>query len=247
MALPTADYPRRPVFRAGTARWPYRILAVDSATGPASAVSPAAFAEAGIELTAFRDGASALLCMSAEDPAAILAPTEMLGVDFACFIETVVEFSAVPVIVGLTSEPGSQERAYQALGKGARALIALPAEREQLTALAQQVAARRSAFTVPRSYKHLSMDPSAHRAEMDGVPVNLSPIEFRALALLLEFAPNLVSQENFVEALSSGEHRMTTHHVKRVISRLRARLAATAPDKPDLIETVRSCGYRLRG
>jgi DNA-binding response OmpR family regulator len=244
MAVHTAEHPRRPVFSTGAARWPYRVVAVDAASGPA-AVPAETLTDAGIELATFRDGASALLRMSAEDPAAILAPTEMLGVDFGYFIDSVLELSAVPVIVGLTGQPGSQHRAYQALDKGARALIALPAEREQLSALTQQFAGRRSSFAVPLTYRQFRMDPAAHRVEVDGHPVNLSPIEFAAMALMLERAPSLVPQEHFREVLS-GDRPMTVGHLKRVISRLRARLASVAPDQPDFIETVRSCGYRLR-
>ena len=245
MAVHTAEHPRRPVFHTGAARWPYRVVAVDAASGPASAVPAEALTDAGIELATFRDGTSALLCMSAEDPAAVLAPTEMVGVDFTCFIDAVLEFSAVPVIVGLTGAPGSQDRAYQALDKGARALIALPVEWEQLSALTQQFAGRRSSFAVPLTYNQFRMEPAAHRVEVDGHPVNLSPIEFAAMALLLERAPSLVPQEHFLGALS-GDRPMTVGHLKRVISRLRARLASVAPDQPDFIETVRSCGYRLR-
>lgn len=236
---------RRPVFGEGVARWPYRILAVDSTTGPASSVPADFLLDAGIEISPFADGASALICMSSEDPAAILVPTEMLGVDFTYFVETVTQLCSVPVIVGLTNEPGSQERAYQALEIGARALTVLPAGLEQLTSLTQQLGVRRSGFVTRSQHALVAIDPEAHRVEVDGKAVHLSAVELGALKVLVEAAPHVVLNQEFVRLLSANRP-MTLDNLKRVISRVRVKLAAAAPDQPDLIETVRSLGYRLR-
>jgi len=240
-----ASYDRRPVFGAGTARWPYRVVAVDPAAGPGSTTSSPPLRDAGIEVVPFADGASALLCLSAQDPAAVLAPTEMLGVDFGYFVESVTELSSLPVIIGLTDDPGSHRRAYQALDQGARALVPLPAEREQLSTILHQLGLRRAEICTPRTHHAISLDPGAHRVEVAGVRVSLSPVEFAALAQLMALAPKVVSREEFAAVLY-GDRELTSSHLNRIICHLRAKLGAAAPGQPDLIETVRFFGYRLR-
>lgn len=244
MAVDTSHHHRRPTFSLGSPRWPYRVVAVEPTTGGA-VVATSALTAMGIDFRSFPDGAAALLCMSAEDPAAVLAPTEMLGVDFAYFINTVAQFCDVPLIVGLTADPDSHQRACWALDRGARGLVALPAEPDQLSSLIQQFGAKLSAFASPIQHGLISLDAHAHRVGVGGVAVNLTPTEFTALGHLMESAPAIVSSNEFSEVLSI-DHRMTANHVKRVISRLRYKLSTAAPGHPDFIDTVRSLGYRLR-
>lgn len=244
MAISIAPGDRPHVFSAGLARWPYRVLAVEAGSPVLPPLSEDGLSDAGIELTVFRDGASALMCMSTEDPAVVLAPTEIRGVDFLCFVETVLKFSTVPVIVGVTSDQGSQERAYEAIRRGAHGLIALPAEPNQILTLTQRFAAPRSAFSAPRTFGSISLDPQAHRVEAGGAPVSLSVVEFAVLERLMRAAPAMVAKEDLME-IDVGDGRLTLQHLRSVIYRLRGKLAAAAPDQPDCIEAVRPLGYRL--
>ena len=245
MAVQIAHDDRRHIFSAGVARWPYRILTVEATTSPVSAVDADQLSDVGIELATFRDGASALMCMSAEDPAVVLAPTEIPGVDFHYFIESILKFSTVPLIIGLTSDQGSKERAAEALRRGAHGLIALPAGLDQMCALTKRIAAPRSAFSAPRTFRSISMDPQAHRVEVNEIPVNLSLVEFAVLTRLMLAAPGVVTKDELIE-VAVGDGKLTHNHLKSVISRLRAKLAEAATDQPDFIETVRALGYRLR-
>jgi DNA-binding response OmpR family regulator len=246
MSVNVAQPDRRHVFSAGLARWPYRILAIETSTSPVSALTGDELSDVGIELATFPDGASALMCMSVEDPAVVLAPTEIPGVDFHCFVDTILKFSTVPVIVGLTRDQGSRERAGEAIRRGAHGLIALPAGLDQMCALTKRIATPRSAFSAPRTFRFISVDPQAYRVEVSGVPINLSLVEFAVLRRLLQAAPAVVTKDELVEVDVVGNGKLTLNHLKRVIGRLRAKLAAAAPDQPDIIETVRAFGYRLR-
>jgi DNA-binding response OmpR family regulator len=244
MAVSTGPGDRRQIYSAGLARWPYRILAVETGS-PVSTVLEDRLSEAGVELSVFPDGASALMCMSTEDPAVVLAPTEIHGVDFLCFVETVLKLSTIPVIVGLTSDQGSTERAYEAMRRGAHGLMALPAEPGQIVALTQRFAAPRSAFSAPRTFGLISIDPQAHRVEVSGTPVNLSVVEFAVLNRLMVAAPAMVTKEDLME-VDVGDGHLTLQHLRSVIYRLRAKLTAAAPNQPECIEAVRPFGYRLQ-
>jgi hypothetical protein len=50
----------------------------------------------GIDLRPYADGPSALLGLMAEDPAAVLAPTDLIGVDFENFVRAIVAWSDIP-------------------------------------------------------------------------------------------------------------------------------------------------------
>lgn len=245
MAVNLDHVDRRQIFSAGFARWPYRILAVEATTSPVSTVEADQLGDLGIELVTFSDGASALMCMSVEDPVVVLAPTEIPGVDFDYFVEAILKFSTIPVIVGLTSDQGSNERAAEAMRRGAHGLIALPAGLDQMCALTKRIASPRSAFSAPRTFGSISMDPQAYRVEVSGVPVNLSLVEFAVLTRLMLAAPGVAIKEELME-VEVGDGHLTHNHLKSVISRLRTKLAEAAPDQPDFIETVRALGYRLR-
>ena len=85
----------------GAIRWPYRVVAVESPSGMLTRSGYDHLLANGIDLRPYADGPSALLGLMAEDPAAVLAPTDLIGVDFENFVRAIVAWSDIPVIVGL--------------------------------------------------------------------------------------------------------------------------------------------------
>src|SRR5215207_9030568 len=104
----------------GGIRWPYRVIAIESPSRLLTCSSQDHFLASGIDLRPYADGASALLGLMAEDPAAVLAPTDLIGVDFLRFVRAIVAWSDIPVIIGLTDDEESRQRAFRALEAGAR-------------------------------------------------------------------------------------------------------------------------------
>jgi hypothetical protein len=99
----------------GGIRWPYRVIAVESPSRTLAPCGPDRLLASGIDLRQYPDGPSALLNLMAEDPGAVLAPTDLIGVNFLRFVRTIVGRSDIPVIIALTGDEESHQHAFHGL------------------------------------------------------------------------------------------------------------------------------------
>lgn len=230
--------------RVGSLRWPYRVVAVESASRPLTHTAHPTLLDHGIDLHPYVDGPAALLALMEEDPAAILAPTDLIGVDFGRFVAAVVAWSDVAVIVGLTDHPDSHAHAYAALEAGARGLVALPFVPAQLASSLQHLGYTNTTAAGLR-YGNLELDRQGHQARLSGTPVQLSPREFSLLELLLREAPRVVTLAEIGTALGEATSPGDESRVRKSVQILRRKLAPAQPGEQHVIESVRGLGYRL--
>jgi DNA-binding response OmpR family regulator len=175
----------------GAIRWPYRVIAVESPAGALTRSSHDDLLASGIELRPYADGPSALLGLMAEDPAAVIAPTDLIGVDFQCFIGAIVAWTDIPVIIGLTKDEESQRRAFHGLDAGARGLLWLPFDSDQLTSAIRHLGLTRTESAAILQYGSIELDTQAHRVRVSGREVHLAPREFALVQYLVAEAPRL--------------------------------------------------------
>jgi two-component system phosphate regulon response regulator PhoB len=83
---------------------------------------------------------------------------------------------------------------------------------------------------------------SEHRVSLDGMPVELTPTEFKLLLTLAERRGRVQSRSHLLETVWDAAPDIQTRTVDMHVQRLRGKLGAAG----DLIETVRGFGYRLR-
>ncbi len=88
----------------------------------------------------------------------------------------------------------------------------------------------------------LVVDRSALTVSVDGEPVEVTPIEYRLLLLLLERRGRVQSRPHLLESVWQAQPDLQTRTVDMHVKRLRAKLGRAG----DLIETVRGFGYRFR-
>ena len=226
--------------------WPYRVLTVDSPTCPITHTAHTVLLRHGIDLRPFSDAAGALLGLQAEDPAAVLAPTDMKGVDFLVFVRAVTSWSDAAVLVGLTPGSESPRMAVEALDLGAHGLLGLPFEHTQLASALHNLGLRRIGRADTVRYGPISLDRAAHLITVAGAALALSPKELHLLECLLTEAPRVVPTAELVEALGAGPDGQIPRAVRTYVRRLRCKLDALYPSKPPCrIENVRALGYRL--
>jgi two-component system response regulator RegX3 len=198
----------------------------------------------GIELRGYPDGASALVNLTDENPAAVLVPTDLPGVDLLHFVQAVVAKSAAPVIVGSGAGPESYDLAYRALDAGARTLIAAPFSPDQLALTIQHVDMRyRPSATVVRG--PIILDHDRHSVVVAGTARYCSPREFLLLEYLLKVAPRVVPVEELAVIIGQQPGAAGAARVRRCVQRLRHALDAGRPGQPSLIESIHGSGYRL--
>ena len=90
----------------------------------------------------------------------------------------------------------------------------------------------------------LTMDLLRREVRRDNVPISLQPREFRVLEELMRNAERAVTRTMLLERVWGFHFDPQTNIVETHISRMRAKL--NEGDKPDLIETLRGVGYRMK-
>ncbi|TFD31997.1 response regulator transcription factor [Cryobacterium cryoconiti] len=230
----------------GAVRWPIRVLMIgsDANLGQESSTD---LLRQGIELHPYSEGAAALLGLSQEEPAAIIAPTDMRGVEILQFIDAVSAWADVPVIVGVAGDTESYELAFHALEHGARALLALPFTAQSLADTLHQLGAYGPRLGDPAltlTVGPIILEPQAFRVKVDGKFVALTPREFQLLKYLMNETPRVVTAEE----LTAGHGIYDDGSVagtRVALGRLRKKLQTASPEAASVLETVRGLGYRV--
>ena len=95
-------------------------------------------------------------------------------------------------------------------------------------------------------YDHggLSVDLAAHRVQLAGQPVHLTPTEFKLLARLVRQAGQVVTHRQLLADVWGPEHTEQTHYLRLYMAQLRAKLEAEPAD-PRVLLTEPGVGYRL--
>ena len=88
----------------------------------------------------------------------------------------------------------------------------------------------------------ITVDRAALTVSVDGSPVELTPIEYRLLLLLLERRGRVQSRPHLLESVWQAQPDIQTRTVDMHVKRLRTKLGRAG----DVIETVRGFGYRVR-
>lgn len=244
MALQTSPHDRPTLVSVAALRWPYRVLSVNSPSG-LTLNTHASLLHHGIDLHPYADGASALLSLTTEDPAAILAPTDMEGVDLVRFVGAVVAWSEVPIIIGLRSDAASYDLAYQALDRGARALLALPFLPEQLASAVQHLGLKHTGSALPLSFGPVTLDRDTHQVVVSGTPLHFSPREFLLVEHLLNEAPRVVSIDEIATVIGNSPGVSNAVRVRKYVEKVRRKIDGLRPGQPSIVQTVRGLGYRL--
>jgi two-component system OmpR family response regulator len=89
----------------------------------------------------------------------------------------------------------------------------------------------------------LELDEETHEAWRDGVPVRLSPTEFRLLRHFMLNAGRVLSKTQILDSVWNGEWRTDVGLVESYVSYLRRKIDATEPRH---LHTLRGVGYILR-
>jgi len=141
-----------------------------------------------------------------------------------------------PPVLVLTAR-GSWSEKVEGIDAGADDYLAKPFRMEELLARLRSIirrsAGRPSSVVTVGS---LSLDERAKRVTVDGVPVDLSAMEYRLLAYLVLRRGEVVTQQELVENVY-GDDEQTTNSIEVLVGRLRRKIGA------QWIETRRGFGY----
>jgi DNA-binding response OmpR family regulator len=141
-----------------------------------------------------------------------------------------------PVIV-LTAR-GSWSERVDGIDAGADDYLPKPFRMEELMARLRALVRRAGGRADPLiETGPLRLDPRTRQVSVNGIPVQLTPLEYRLLHYLLHQRGRVVSQGELSENLYTHDSERDSNAIEALIGRLRRKL------KIDLIETRRGFGY----
>ena len=156
------------------------------------------------------------------------------------------EKSDVPVVM-LTAKSQSVDKVV-GLELGADDYITKPFDTKELLARIRAIL-RRFARQEGRGQDgvlklgSLELDPNGYTVTKDGEPLELTPTEFKILALLMRRPGRAFTRTQISEAVSTSSHYLASRYIDVHISRLRHKIEQD-PKAPRVIQTVPSVGYR---
>jgi DNA-binding response OmpR family regulator len=197
------------------------------------------------------DGVNALQIHSTEQPALVILDWMLPELDGLEVLRRLRQASPTPVLM-LTARGDETDRVV-GLELGADDYLTKPFSMRELVArvrallrraeLVQQILQADQDVAGDRlSYCRLDLDPQAHLATLDGIQLELSPIEFALLHLLLRSPGRAFSRVYLLDTIWGETYVGGDRSVDNTILRLRKKLGSLG----EAIETVWGIGYRLR-
>jgi DNA-binding response OmpR family regulator len=197
---------------------------------------------AGYDVATATDGRAALRVFHTTSADLVVLDLSMPELDGFETLERLRDLSDVPVIL-LTARGGEIDK-VRGFRAGADDYVVKPFGRQELLARIEACLRRSPETTHVENYDDgaLSIDYAQRLVICRGLPIRLTPLEFRLLCCLVEHAGKVLSAEQLVEQVWGHAGGVSRDQVKLYVSYVRKKLGQAGGFAP--IETVRGFGYR---
>ncbi len=201
------------------------------------------FRGAGYAVETAQDGRAALRAFHARPCDLVILDLSMPELDGFQTLERIRDLSDVPVIL-LTARSGEIDK-VRGFRAGADDYVVKPFGRQELLMRVEALLRRAPEPTHLERYEDaaLSIDHAQRLVLCRGLPVQLTPLEFRLLDAFTRHPGQVLSAEQLIEHCWGHEAGASRDQVKLYVSHLRKKLGQ-ASNGFQPIETVRGFGYR---
>ncbi|KYG19106.1 transcriptional regulator [Bradyrhizobium sp. AT1] len=198
-----------------------------------------ALSAAGYVVETVRNGEDAWFRGDTEDYGAIVLDLGLPGMDgLAVLKRWRANGRAMPVLI-LTAR-GSWAERVDGIDAGADDYLAKPFRMEELLARLRSIVRRSVGQASSRIVAgDIELDERQMKVTLRGVPVALSPLEYRLIAFLLRHRGRVVSQQELEENVYGHGEDHESNALEVLVGRVRKKLGA------GLIETRRGFGYLI--
>jgi DNA-binding response OmpR family regulator len=223
-----------------------RILVADDEPAILDAVSYALRA-AGFEVECRSDGESALAAAHEGDYDLVILDVRLPTLSGVEACRRLRAESQVPILM-LTALDAEIDRVL-GLEAGADDYVTKPFSIAELVSRVRAIFRRRDLDRAAHGYTMrrvggISLDLARHKVELDGEPVNLTPSEFKLLALLAADPERVFSRREIMQHLWDSTYVGDVRAADIHVSNLRRKLEPK-PETPRRLVTVRGAGYKL--
>lgn len=199
---------------------------------------------AGYDVITAADGREALQLIRERKPRLVVLDLMLPELDGMAVAREARREMDVPILM-LTARGALADR-IRGLGEGADDYLAKPFAPTEVVARVQAILRRAARVEPPFRLRHadLEIDLERHEVLRSGEALDLSPVEFRLLAALVEAEGRVLSRDRLLDVLS-GPHTdgVLERSVDVYVGRLRSKLGDD-PERPRYVATVRGAGYR---
>jgi two-component system response regulator MtrA len=196
--------------------------------------------QAGFKVTTAADGREGLLQFRQAPFDVVVLDIMLPELDGLEVCRTIRRESQVPIV--FLSARSDTVDVVVGLELGADDYVTKPFELPELVARIRAVLRRATEARGPEviAIADLEIDPGAHEVRRDGEAIPLTATEFRLLLELARRPKQVFTRELLLEQVWNYDYLGDSRLVDVAVQRLRAKIG------PDLLETVRGVGYRLR-
>ena len=208
-------------------------------------VTSIVLASEGYRVLTAEDGVEALRILGREELDLVVLDIMLPRMSGFEVLKKMREHSDVPVVL-LTAKSQSVDKVV-GLELGADDYITKPFDTKELLARIKAILRRFGRDGRGREgllrLGTLELDPNGYTVSRSGETLDLTPTEFKILALLMRRPGQAFTRAQISEAVSTGSHYLASRYIDVHISRLRAKVEHD-PSRPEIIQTVPSVGYR---
>lgn len=187
------------------------------------------------------DGREAVSAVKEQQPDLVLLDLMLPGRDGLEICRDLRSFSDVPIIM-LTARVEEIDRLL-GLELGADDYICKPFSPREVVARVKAIL-RRARSNVDYNNASLRIDEATHHAVFNGVPLDLTPVEFRLLKTLAAAPGRVFSRDRLLDNLYVDHRVVTDRTVDSHIKNLRRKLEQAAPGQVP-IRSIYGVGYKL--
>jgi two-component system, OmpR family, response regulator BaeR len=192
---------------------------------------------AGFETHCLADGREVVPWVRTQAPDLVLLDLMLPGRDGLDVCRELRTFSDVPIVM-VTAKVEEIDRLI-GLDLGADDYVCKPFSVRELVARVRAILRRRRTPSTA-----LLIDEERHLAELDGKPLDLTPVEFRLLRALASSPGRVFPRERLLERLYEDHRVVTDRTVDAHVKNLRRKLEEVRPGE-DVVRSIYGVGYKL--
>jgi two-component system OmpR family response regulator len=195
----------------------------------------------GYEVVRYADGESALSGIAEADPDLVLLDVMLPGADGLTVARTIRGRGLTMPILMLTARSETQD-VVLGFDAGADDYLRKPFEAPELLSRVRALLKRTEHERPGVQYKaaNVEIDPASRSVLVDGETVSFTAREYDLLAFLVTNAGRVISRDEILEEVWSGQHETDSNVIEVFVCHLRTKIG----DKDNqIIRTIRGVGY----